>query len=271
MVNPTWAVTPPDWQVRQSGPGDAEAEGHRLDGHARAAGVHQDRRRLPDAARHAAGGAPRLFGRPRRGVGVHRADRRRVASDRSLPAGRHQRRHPAAGRQSRHGAGRGARRPPSGRSRIPWRAAEPSDHSFPISSQRGQIHHDAAQSISFVAALVFAALRRAALPSSPGRRRRRAACPDCRISPSSTKSRGRPSWRSTSRKRCGARAAPSSPRTIRSTNSSAASARSRAARRRARSRVRPAIGRVRLHHLERRLSHHQRACGRRRGRSDASS
>ena len=37
--------------------------------------------------------------------------------------------------------------------------------------------------------------------------------------------------------------------------------------RRARSRVRPAIGRLRLHHLERRLSHHQRACGRRRGRS----
>jgi sigma-E factor negative regulatory protein RseB len=110
QVNPTWAVTPPDWQVRQLGKGDAESRETGwtvtrvppgfikiVDGFRRLRGARD-------------GGAPRLLGWPRRGLGVHRADRRRFASDRNLPAGWHQCRRPAAGRQSHHRAGGSARR-----------------------------------------------------------------------------------------------------------------------------------------------------------------
>ena len=62
--------------------GRRRSEGDRLDGLAPAAGVPQDRRWLPAAARQARGRASRVLGRPRRGLGVHRAGRRRAASDR---------------------------------------------------------------------------------------------------------------------------------------------------------------------------------------------
>ena len=88
----------PGLAVAPIGAGRIGLEGHGLDRHARAAGVRQDRRWLPPPPQHAAGGASRLFGRPRGGVGVHRADRRRVASDRNRQTGRRQRRDPAAGR-----------------------------------------------------------------------------------------------------------------------------------------------------------------------------
>ena len=98
---PTWTAAPPDWQVLQSALGRSRVHGHGLDGGPAAAGLRQDRRRLPHDARPArAGRPPRLLGRAGRGLGVHRTDRRdAAASGRALAPGRHQRLHPP-GRRS---------------------------------------------------------------------------------------------------------------------------------------------------------------------------
>ena len=87
MVRPSWPPVPPDWQVRAVGTRRRRAARHRLDGRPAAAGVRQDRRGLPHAARQAAAGrAPRLLGRPRRGLGVRRAVGVGAAPDRPVAA-----------------------------------------------------------------------------------------------------------------------------------------------------------------------------------------
>ena len=115
MVNPTWPVTPPDWQVRKWRAERRRIEGNGMDGHSSCRPASS--RSSTASGTCAASGtvahlvysdglvAVSVFIEP---IGSARSGR--PASVRHLPAGRHQRRHPAAGRQSRHRAGRSARR-----------------------------------------------------------------------------------------------------------------------------------------------------------------
>ena len=126
MVKPTWPPAPPDWQVRQSGPGESDAEGHGLDRHAacrrdssrssRASGALRGKRAQVAHLVYSDGlVAVSVFVEPI-GAASHPVG---VSA-----AGRRQRLHPPAGRQSRDRAGRSARRHGPPDRAIPWRAAD---------------------------------------------------------------------------------------------------------------------------------------------------
>ena len=203
MVKPSWPSVPPGLAgASRVGPGDVvmNEPGWTVD--KRAAGLHQDHGRLSHAARQAgAGGAPRVFRRARRGQRVRRADTVTHDADRAhagraasistaRAAGRHSgdragrsaRRHRPADRATRSRAARRALHP----LRLPL-APSPSKRRLPCSC----VPLPLVAAIAALLAVACAAVRRACAVGAgpaPGR---------CPISPICTRSRARPSCRST--------------------------------------------------------------------------
>ena len=169
MVKPTWPVTPPDWQVRQSGPGEAEAKDTGWTVTRAAARLRQDRRRLPHAARQR--------GRSRISSTRTASSPCRCSSSRSAPR-RIRSASPGRAASTSYirqlddnlvtvlGEAPAATRPPD-RALRGAPLARRSDSFLRVDPKR-QIHHDACAVISVVAAIVFAAFAALRSPSSPG-------------------------------------------------------------------------------------------------------
>ena len=108
LVKPSFASVPSDWQVRESPPGEVQPQETGWvvkDLPAGFAKVVEGFRTL----RGKSAGAPGLFGRAGRRLGVRRGRATYAAAGRSVATGRHQRLQPAARRSPGHGTGRGAR------------------------------------------------------------------------------------------------------------------------------------------------------------------